>query len=146
MLLEPQFKKMLCTSTFNLSTWMTNATNSFCKSLGGKYISNAPSLSFDIFDIDFADPDAIFFIFPRKRSWLINCHKNILLQLLFVFNQKTKSGILSFSGVSLTYAAIPTNSGVFFLVNSKSPECTAAASTKSSELIIALFSSGLYTP
>ena len=41
-------------------------------------IFSSHNLSFEIFDMDFADPEDIALIFSRNRSWLINFHKKIL--------------------------------------------------------------------
>ena len=55
-----------------------------------------------MFDIDFAEPEAKFWIFPLNILWLIRCHKNILEQFSFVLSLKIKSGSINFLGVLFT--------------------------------------------
>ena len=134
---------LFCASTFDLSTVRTKSANWFWSSIEGKGNCNFPNRYFEMFDIDLAEPFAALSIRLRYKSLLINFHKKILLQLFLVFSLNNKSGIINLIGVDSTYAAIPTSSGVFFLVKSKSLLCTSALSIKSSSFIIALFSSGL---
>ena len=53
---------------------------------------------------------------------------------------------MSFGGVALTYAHLPTSSNVFLRVNSRSSAFTSQSGKKLSPCFNALFSSGLYSP
>ena len=67
---------------------------------GGQITLIFPRRSFEMLDIDFADPPEITCIIGRNSLQLISCHKNTGFILSFVTSLKIKSGIMSFSGVS----------------------------------------------
>ena len=77
-----------------------NGINVSCTSLGGQITVIFPSLSFEILDIDFADPPDIACITGLNSLQLISCHKNTAFIFSLGTNLKIKSGIIIFVGVS----------------------------------------------